>query len=198
MTKLAPTLALLALLPAAALAQQPTPRPAAPRPAPAAPAAPANPPAQATAAPEALLAEERPWAVSCAAAQAGQRDCQMTATVVLRQNNERLARVILRRQPETRSLTMIFQLPHGAWLPGGVQWQVDEGEGQRLPFNTSDAEGLYAGIAVTDDVLGTLRRGTTLRLAVVAAAQRQVLNIPVALGRMNEAFGEFVAQERAR
>jgi invasion protein IalB len=122
----------------------------------------------------------------------------MTATVVLRQNNERLARVILRRQPETRSLTMIFQLPHGAWLPGGVQWQVDEGEGQRLPFNTSDAEGLYAGIAVTDDVLGTLRRGTTLRLAVVAAAQRQVLNIPVALARMNEAFGEFVAQERAR
>ena len=93
---------------------------------------------------------------------------------------------------------MIFQLPHGAWLPGGVQWQVDEGEGQRLPFNTSDAEGLYAGIAVTDDVLGALRRGTTLRLAVVAAAQRQVLNIPVALARMNEAFGEFVAQERAR
>jgi invasion protein IalB len=93
---------------------------------------------------------------------------------------------------------MIFQLPHGAWLPGGVQWQVDEGEAQRLPFNTSDPEGLYAGIAVTDDVLGALRRGTTLRLAVVAAAQRQVLNIPVALARMNEAFGEFVAQERAR
>jgi invasion protein IalB len=200
MTKLAPTLCALlsALTLGAAQAQQPaaprqaTPRAAAP---PAAAQAPASP---ATAANEALLAEERPWAVTCTAPQNGQRDCQMTATVVLRQNNERLARIILRRQPETRSLTMVFQLPHGAWLPGGVQWQVDEGEAQRLPFNTSDADGLYAGIAVTDDVLGALRRGTSLRLAVVAAAQRQVLNIPVPLARMNEAFGEFVAQERAR
>ncbi len=201
-------LAALAFAPAAALAQQPRPPAPAPAPAPARAAAPvaapapAAPPPAATPAPAAAevpLAEERPWAVTCAPPAAGAaRDCQITATLLLRQNQARLARVVLRRQPESRSLTMVFQLPHGAWLPGGVQWQVDEGEAQRLAFQTSDGEGLYAGIAVTDDILASLRRGTSLRLAAVVAAQRQMVNIPISLGRLNEAFGEFTTQEAAR
>lgn len=182
-------LGLLALAPAAWA--QTAPRPAPQRHAPA-PAQPAAPPAAAEPA-----GEDRPWQVACTTAN-NQRDCQITATLALRQSNERLARVILRRQPETRSLTMVFQLPHGAWLPAGVQWQVDDGEAQRLPFQTSDAEGLYAGIPVTDDLLLGLRRGSTLRLAVVVAAQRQVVNMPVPLARFAEAFTEFTTQEQRR
>ncbi len=187
--RLALTLVALAMPAATALAQTPP----AGRPG----ARPATPPA----APAAAEAPGSPWQVSCAPATdpaATGRDCQIAATVALRQSNERLARVIIRRQPESRSLTMVFQLPHGAWLPTGVQWQVDEGEAQRLAFQTSDAEGLYAGIAITDDLLAGLRRGTTLRLGVVAAAQRQLINIPVPLARLTESFTEFTAQERHR
>ena len=121
-----------------------------------------------------------------------------TATVLLRGSNERLARVIIRRQPESRSLTMVFQLPHGAWLPGGVQWQVDEGEVQRLAFQTSDADGLYSGLPVTDDLLVGLRRGTTLKLAAVSTARRELVTLPLPLGKFAEAFTEFSTQERAR
>lgn len=155
---------------------------------------PATPPAPAPAPTPAPAAEDRPWRVACTGTGAA-KECQITATVTLR-NNERLARVIIRRQPETRSLTMVFQLPHGAWLPGGVQWQVDESEAQRLAFQTSDAEGLYAGIPITDDVLGLMRRGTNLRLAAVAAQQRQVVQIPVPLAKFADSFAEFTAQER--
>jgi invasion protein IalB len=189
MTRSLPVLALTALLAASpALAQQ---RPATPTPPPP-PPAPA--PAPAPAAP--VAEEQRPWVVACTGNGAA-KECQITATVTLR-TNERLARVIIRRQPETRSLTMVFQLPHGAWLPGGVQWQVDEGEAQRLGFQTSDAEGLYAGIPVTDDVLGLMRRGASLRLAAVAAQQRQVVQIPVPLVRFGDSFADFLRQEQAR
>ncbi len=164
---------------------------------PSAPARAAAPTAPAAAAPAAE--EERPWRVECTAATASTpKECQISATLALRQTNERLARVIIRRQPESRSLTMVYQLPHGVWLPAGVQWQIDEGEAQRLAFQTSDAEGLYAGIPITDDVLGGMRRGTTLKLAAVAAAQRQVVQMPIPLARFGEAFADFVKQETSR
>ena len=137
--------------------------------------------------------------MTCAAAVAGSPPaCRVSATVILRPQNQRLAQVILTRQPETRSLSLVFQAPHGVLLPAGMSWQLDEGEAQRLVFQSSDAEGLYAGLPVADDLLASLRRGTTLRISFVVAARRETLTVPVPLAQFGEAAAEMFAAERAR
>ena len=117
---------------------------------------------------------------------------------MLRPQNQRLAQVILTRQPETRSLSLVFQVPHGVALPAGMSWQLDEGEPQRLVFQSSDAEGLYAGLPVADDLLASLRRGTVLRVSFVVAARRESLTVPVPLAQFGEAATEMFAAERGR
>jgi len=156
----------------------------------------ATPPA---AEPAATPAPERSWAMNCAEAPAGEPlNCTVSTTVMLRPQNQRLAQVILTRQPETRSLSLVFQAPHGVLLPAGMSWQLDEGEAQRLVFQSSDAEGLYAGLPVADDLLASLRRGTTLRISFVVAARRETLTVPVPLAQFGEAAAEMFAAERAR
>jgi len=175
---------------AAPAAQAQAPAPAVPAPA-AAPAAPA--PAAAPAAP--APGPERNWLVSCDTATP--RECRLSTTVMLQPQNQRLAQVILTRQPESRSLGMVFQVPHGVLLPAGLGWQLDEGEVQRLGFQTSDADGLYAGVPVADDLLMGLRRGTQLRVTFVVAAAREALTVPVPLGQFSDAVTEFFVAERA-
>ena len=68
----------------------------------------------------------------------------MSATATLQPQDQRLLTVLLARQPETRSLAMVFQVSHGAALPAGLSWQIDEAEAQRLMFQSSDAQGVYA------------------------------------------------------
>ena len=193
----------LVALPLASEAQQARPaQPGRAAPAPATPPAVAGtapattPPAAEPAAPPAA---ERSWAMNCAEAQTAEpRNCTVSTTVMLRPQNQRLAQVILTRQPETRSLSLVFQVPHGVLLPAGMSWQLDEGEAQRLAFQSSDAEGLYAGLPVADDLLANLRRGTTLRISFVVAARRESLTVPVPLAQFGEAAAEMFAAERAQ
>jgi invasion protein IalB len=191
-----PAFALLLALPAVAQQQrapaQPPAAPAAPAPAAAPPPA-STPPA--TTQPAALQTEREPWTVACDEA-AGGRRCQLSANVVLRPQNQRLLRLVLTRQPETRSLGFVFQVPHGVLLPAGVSWQMDEGEAQRLAFQTSDADGVYAGVPVTDDLLAALRRARVLRLSFVVAARRETLTMPVPMAQFSEGVTQFFAAEQ--
>jgi len=131
------------------------------------------------------------------AAAEGPRACRVSTTVLLRPQNTPLAQILLTRQRESRSLALIFQLPHGTWLQGGIAWQTDEAAPQRLPFQSSDASGVYAATVVTDEVLATLRAATTLRLSFVAAAQRQTVAVPIPLEGFGAAVTEMLAAEAA-
>jgi invasion protein IalB len=169
----------------------------------AAPTAPAQAPAPASAAPQAAPqlppTAERSWSVACAdAPPQTARDCRMTATAVLQPQGIRLLSAILSRQPETRSLALIFGVPHGAAVPAGLAWQIDESEPQRLAFQVSDGDGLYAGVPVSDDILAALRRGAALRVTYVVAARREPLAVALPLAQFSEAVAQFFAEERPR
>lgn len=141
----------------------------------------------------------RAWEVACSEPQDGQpRSCRLFATVTLQPQNQRLLTIVLLRQPETRSLALFFQVSHGAAIPAGLTWQIDDREAQRLAFQNSDAEGLYVGIAVADDLLAALRRGTALRVSFIAAARREAVTVAIPLTQFNDAVTEFFAAENQR
>lgn len=138
----------------------------------------------------------RAWEVTCTEALEGRpRSCRLFATVTLQPQNQRLLTVILLRQPETRSLALFFQVAHGAAIPAGLTWQVDDGDAQRLAFQNSDAEGLYVGVAVADDLLAILKRGNAFRVSFVIAARREAVTVPIPLSQFNDAVTEFFAAE---
>jgi invasion protein IalB len=142
----------------------------------------------------------RAWTVNCAETPATPpRNCQLGTGVMIQPQNRRIAQVIVLRQPETRSLSLVFQMPHGALLPPGMTWQVDESEVQQAAYQNSSPEGLFVVLPLTDAVLAMLRRGNTLKLSFVAAAQRQNVTLPVPLAGFSAATTEFFAAEnRAR
>jgi invasion protein IalB len=170
----------LGLLATPALAQQRAP-------AQAAPAIPEPPPP----------APGRAWNVACADEPvAPPRNCRLATAIMAQPQNQRIAQVVMMRQPQTRSLSLVFQLPHGAMIPAGMSWQVDETTLQRLPFQNSDPNGLYSGMPVTDDLLAALRRGATLKIGFTVAANRQQITIPVPLAQFDSAVAEFLATEQ--
>jgi invasion protein IalB len=93
---------------------------------------------------------------------------------------------------------LTFQAAHGVALAGGLTWQIDDGLAQHLPFQTSDPEGVYAGMPVADDLFDALRRGTTLRTSFALAGRREMLTISVPLAQFAESSAEFLAAERQR
>jgi invasion protein IalB len=154
--------------------------------------------APAAASPEPAPAQPgRAWEMACTDPQEGRaRSCRLFASVTLQPQNQRLLTVALLRQPETRSLALFFQVTHGTAIPAGLSWQVDDGDVQRLAFQNSDAEGLYVGIAVADDLLAALRRGAGLRVSFVSAARREAVTVAIPLAQFNDAIAEFFAAER--
>ncbi|WP_137180446.1 invasion associated locus B family protein [Roseomonas sp. AR75] len=182
-----PALALLIALPAAAQqrGQAPVPPPA-PAPAPAAPTPPG-----------ATQSQREAWQIACGdPGEGGIRPCQLSANIVVQPQNRRIARIVLMRQPATRSLGLVFQVPHGVLLPAGMSWQVDNGEVHRIGFQTSDADGVFAGVPVTDDLLASLRRATVLRLSFAAAANRETVTMPVPMAQFSDSVDQFFAAER--
>lgn len=136
--------------------------------------------------------------MACAEATAeAPRTCRVSTTVLLRPQNTPLAQILLTRQRESRSLALIFQLPHGTWLQGGIAWQLDAAAPQRLAFQSSDAAGIYAATVVTDELLATLRGATTLGLSFVAAAQRQTLAVPIPMAGFGDAVTAMFTAEAA-
>ncbi len=83
-------------------------------------------------------------------------------------------------------------------LPAGITWQIDTGETQRLTFQTSDAQGVYAGVPVADDLLATLRRSSVLRVGFILAGRRETVTVSVPLASFAEASAEFLSAERQR
>jgi invasion protein IalB len=135
--------------------------------------------------------------VSCAEPQEGKpRDCRLMATAVAQPQNQRLLTAALLRQPETRSLVLVFQVAHGTALSAGLTWQVDEGEVQRLVFQNSDPQGVYAGMPVADDLLAALRRGKQLRVNFALTGRREVVAVTLPLTSFSEASTEFFATEQ--
>ena len=57
---------------------------------------------------------------------------------------------------------MLLQLPHGLFNPAGLTVSVDGAAADTLQIQTCDANGCYAGLAVTAVKLAAMSKGTQL------------------------------------
>ncbi len=121
-------------------------------------------------------------------------NCRIIQNLVVRrgEKQQRLLTVIVRPQPKAKLHSILLALPHGLFLPAGVQITVDEGKPIKLPVQTSDAAGAYAGVAITQPLLSSLKKGKIMKVSFVSAS-RKGISIPVSLAGFTSAYGKLPA-----
>ena len=131
------------------------------------------------------------WAYQCGQGQEGQpAPCRVVQNIVLQQTNQRLLTIVIEPRDGAPNHALVLALPHGVFLPAGAQIRIDEGEPLSLVIQTSDANGAYAGAAISDDLLTALKGGTQMVVAF-KTAQREDLAVPVTLIGFTAAYTQL-------
>jgi invasion protein IalB len=148
-------------------------------------AAPAAPPAEAA-------APGPNWQVNCEG-EGDARRCTVLQNLVADQGQgqQRLLTVMVQPGADNQP-ALLLALPHGLFLPAGVQLQVDKGEAEKLVIQTADQNGSYAGTALETAMLDRLKAGSTLEVTF-QSAQQQAVTVPVTLAGFSAAFADYTA-----
>ncbi|MEL6317079.1 MAG: invasion associated locus B family protein [Pseudomonadota bacterium] len=131
------------------------------------------------------------WLVNCTnTGQDGALACQMTQTVVVRETGQRLLSIMIRKGETPTTPAMMLTLPLGLYLPAGVKMSIDEAAAQDLVVQTCEASGCFAGMAITEDLLDAMRRGTKLDF-VLQDLQRRSITVSSSLSGFTSAFEQI-------
>ncbi|MBB4002542.1 MAG: invasion associated locus B family protein [Aurantimonas endophytica] len=157
-------------------------------PQPSAPSEPAAPSAPATA----DAAPGPNWRVNCDG-EGEARRCTVLQNLVADQGQgqQRLLTVMIQPGADAQP-ALLLALPHGLFLPAGVQLQIDGGEAEKLVIQTADQNGSYAGAALETDLIDRLKRGSALAVTF-QSAQQQPVTVPVTLAGFSQAFEDYTA-----
>ena len=120
------------------------------------------------------------WSVKCANAGKG-LECEALQSIALRDTGQHLITISLRRNPDDEVATMLLHLPHGMYLPAGIETKVDNGNATKLPVQTCDARGCYAGSGADAAMIEALRKGKTLAVSFENLGRKTItVNVPLA------------------
>lgn len=178
------------LLVAPAFAQQKQTQPAAKKPAAAAPAQPAAPaaaPAGAATPAAATVVQVKPepsqasWIKICGEDQQSKKKiCYTTRDFVSDQNQPVMAVAVYDVQGDPQKIVR-FLMPLGFILAPGVRFTIDNGAAQPGKFAVCFPNGCFAEVAIKDDIVATMKKGTTMAVSVQNQFGREVsFQVPLA------------------
>lgn len=178
------------LLPAAA---QEKAAPVAETPAPSA-AAPDKPAGDIKAKAEIVTEPKAAWDASCKPDAAGIRmACVMSQALTLADTSRRLLRVEI-VPPKTignDNALIKLSLPHGTLLQPGAEIRVDDGQSFRIPFQVSDADGVYTTQPLGSDLIAAMKRGSKLFVSATFSDGKK-REIPASLAGFSLAYAKIV------
>lgn len=131
------------------------------------------------------------WVINCSGedTDAGKR-CILSQTLVVKETNQRLVSVALRRADKDDGLAMVISLPLGLFLPAGGSFAVDGGKATRFVVQTCDQGGCYAGTKVGGDLLATLKGGSQLKISFQALNKKNIV-VPLTLTGFTAALAKY-------
>jgi invasion protein IalB len=116
------------------------------------------------------------WVVTCEpGTNATKTTCQMTQVLFVAETGQPLVSAIIRPQTEDRRMGMLLSLPHGLYFPPGLSIAIDRGKATNVAIQTSDQNGAYAAMPLTDDLITAMKLGKSLNIAMRFADGRDVV-----------------------
>lgn len=113
--------------------------------------------------------------------------CEMEQSLYITKTGQLVASINVKLPPDTRQPVMMIQLPVGLFLPGGVNFQIDEGKPQALVIQTCDLKGCYAATTVSPELLGSMKSGKRLSV-VFQNLSKENVNLAFALSGFAEGY----------
>lgn len=139
--------------------------------------------------------ETRPpgWVVTCTpGADPAKTTCQMVRAVTVEETGQPIVSITIRPQAEDRRMGMLLALPHGLYFPPGLSITVDHGESTNVDIQTSDKNGAYAALPLTDELIGAMKRGKELYISMRFADGRDVV-VPLTLDGFTSAYQKLTS-----
>ncbi len=139
-----------------------------------------------------LVAEKKPpetnWKAKCVNDEQGASvDCRVVQNIQLTKTKQRLLSVMVRMPTLTRQPALVFNLPHGLYLPAGTTIQIDKSAPFALEIETCDQKGCYANMPADTELLTALMRGANLIVTFQNLARKPIA-VPVTLVGFTAAF----------
>lgn len=115
------------------------------------------------------------WLASCSnQADASVLTCELAQSIVLTEDNQRVATAAFLKSAGSAEVTAIFTLPLGLFLPAGVAVAVDDASLGTLEFRSCDAQGCYATAPAPEDWQAAMQSGTKMTLTIERPDQQAV------------------------
>ncbi|MCY0093643.1 invasion associated locus B family protein [Hoeflea ulvae] len=153
--------------------------------------------AQTTDRPSAAATPQTPknnWAVNCGTGETAESPllCQMVQNVVVQETNQRLLTVVVRPQKDAANHTLTLALPHGVDFLKGVDVQVDDKDAFNVAVQTSNAQGAFSNLPISDELLAELKAGTSVKFSFHAVSG-QTFAVPISLIGFSAAYDKLAA-----
>lgn len=132
------------------------------------------------------------WSVNCGAGDTAEAPlvCQMMQNVVVAETNQRLLTVVVRPQQDVANHMLTLALPHGVDFAKGVEVQIDDKDAVNVPVQTSNPQGAFSNLPISDDLLGDLRAGNAAKITFFAVSG-QTFAVPISLVGFSTAYDKI-------
>lgn len=129
------------------------------------------------------------WGVNCVNIPAG-LDCRAVQTLRLDPTGRITLGVGVRIPADTKKPVLLFQTPHGIYLPAGLTLQIGQDAAKAVPFLTCAAAGCLAEYPISEAELGAMENGTELTVSMQDLTKKSFkMHVPT-LG-FAEAYGKI-------
>jgi invasion protein IalB len=127
------------------------------------------------------------WVVTCSpGADPAKTTCQMVQALFA-ETGQPIVSATIRPQAEDRRMGMLLTLPHGVYFPPGLTITIDRGRAMNVDIQTSDQNGVYAALPLTEDLITAMRLGRKLNIAMRFADGRDEI-VPLTLNGFSAAL----------
>lgn len=134
------------------------------------------------------------WSVNCGAGETADSPlvCQMVQNVVVVESNQRLLTVVIRPQKEAANYMLTLALPHGVDFLKGVEVVIDDKKAFTVPVQTSNAQGAFSNLPISDALLADLKSGSSMKFSFQSMSG-QTFAVPISLIGFSTAYQKLSA-----
>ena len=127
------------------------------------------------------------WAVTCSDRFRQKFQCEMTQNLINGKTRRSIVFISIKGTREGDGQAMLFRLFHGVYIPSGLWLSIDGKGGKLLPFQRTDAAGVYAARPLDKAFVNSLRRGRAINLKI-EVEKGKPLELNAALRGFSQAF----------
>ncbi len=123
-----------------------------------------------------VKAQEKPpaaWRVECVG-DGKTLECRAVQQAFIHEEKQPFAVLTVRMPPDSKTPTMMIQLPLGLNLVEPVQIKIDNGPVDKQQVQTCTNSGCFIGLQLQDKMLAAMRGGTQLKLTLQDANKRPI------------------------